>query len=805
MKSKKICLVLFLLTVVAISPNFFIAHAETVIDTIDLGWTSGVDPEPVVVDEDTNRIYVANANHTVSVIDGSSNNLLATIPIMQGREIVNPDDSDSSIDFSSENERLVISYVEMDAISVVNTAANEEVAQISVGSRPEYVEYFDNNNRIYVCNSGSDTVTVINGLDLTVESTIEVGISPVAIGVFGWHLYVSNEGSNSVSVIEGNPDSPNFNTVIETILLPGAVGPIGIHDNEITHKLYVANVGSNNVSVINADTNSFINNISLPGASETGWLMVNDDTNYIYVLNAGSNNISVINGSTDSVVETISVGDVTDWPESMAINQTTHRIYVSNTDDDSISVIEGDPLSTYFHTVIATIHPGWVPYGIAVNEVTNRIYVGVQDMDGLSVIDGIANSLVTIIELGGGPKGLAVDEVNNRIYVGHSNTNNMRIEGATNNVTYFPAGPFNFELAVNGQTNWSYYTNDWTNTVRAVNGATFEVTLIPVDAGYALEDIIVNPLTNRIYASSGSNKIFVIEGDPLSAQFNTVIARIDTLYPESMAINENTNLIYVTNGDDGDGRSLTIINGAINQVTGVITVGLGPGPVVVNTDTNRIFVGNTIDDSISVIDGFTHTIIATISVLEEPEDLKINQTTHRIYVGYGEDNPANNIITVINGTTNSVETHINLPEAIMEDGPIMSIMESRGRVYVLDEDKNSVYVVDGNPSSSSFNEVLQNIPVGISPIDIVVNEQTGKVYVANRYINSITVLGDPCEGNFDEDGDVDGSDLAVFAADFGRTNCASPPTCEGDFDGDGDVDGSDLAVFAADFGRTDCP
>ena len=25
------------------------------------------------------------------------------------------------------------------------------------------------------------------------------------------------------------------------------------------------------------------------------------------------------------------------------------------------------------------------------------------------------------------------------------------------------------------------------------------------------------------------------------------------------------------------------------------------------------------------------------------------------------------------------------------------------------------------------------------------------------------------------------------------------------FDGDGDVDGSDLAVFAADFGRTDCP
>jgi hypothetical protein len=61
-----------------------------------------------------------------------------------------------------------------------------------------------------------------------------------------------------------------------------------------------------------------------------------------------------------------------------------------------------------------------------------------------------------------------------------------------------------------------------------------------------------------------------------------------------------------------------------------------------------------------------------------------------------------------------------------------------------------------------------------------------------------------CRGDFDCDGDVDGSDLAIFAADFGRTNCGSSPPCEGDFDGDGDVDGSDLAVFATEFGRVDC-
>ena len=82
------------------------------------------------------------------------------------------------------------------------------------------------------------------------------------------------------------------------------------------------------------------------------------------------------------------------------------------------------------------------------------------------------------------------------------------------------------------------------------------------------------------------------------------------------------------------------------------------------------------------------------------------------------------------------------------------------------------------------------------------------IRIYNRALSKdeIQRLYDLCEGDFDGDCDVDGSDLAVFAADFGRTDCndshAAP--CRADFDNDGNVDGSDLAVFASDFGRTDC-
>jgi hypothetical protein len=102
-----------------------------------------------------------------------------------------------------------------------------------------------------------------------------------------------------------------------------------------------------------------------------------------------------------------------------------------------------------------------------------------------------------------------------------------------------------------------------------------------------------------------------------------------------------------------------------------------------------------------------------------------------------------------------------------------------------------------------------NIWIDLDPYDIEVEVEVEDQNGIPRPANTLSDIGayeyfsPPCFGDIYKDGDVDGSDLAVFAADFGRTDCSGD--CEGDFDNDGDVDGPDLAVFAADFGRTDCP
>ena len=69
-------------------------------------------------------------------------------------------------------------------------------------------------------------------------------------------------------------------------------------------------------------------------------------------------------------------------------------------------------------------------------------------------------------------------------------------------------------------------------------------------------------------------------------------------------------------------------------------------------------------------------------------------------------------------------------------------------------------------------------------------------------------IGDACdcEGDFDCDGDVDGTDAQTFKIYFGRNvlsiPCDEVNPCRGDYDCDQDCDGTDASLFKSDFGRS---
>ena len=75
-------------------------------------------------------------------------------------------------------------------------------------------------------------------------------------------------------------------------------------------------------------------------------------------------------------------------------------------------------------------------------------------------------------------------------------------------------------------------------------------------------------------------------------------------------------------------------------------------------------------------------------------------------------------------------------------------------------------------------------------------------------LGSVVMARDCCQGNFDFDQDVDGTDAFTFKVNFGRNPnwyfdpCTGLNPCPGDFDCDQDVDGTDAAAFRSEYGRS---
>jgi len=138
-------------------------------------------------------------------------------------------------------------------------------------------------NKIYVTNSSSNNVTVINGVTNN-TATVPTGTSPCAVAVnpVTNMVYVANSGSDNVTVIDG----ANNATTVHT-----GASPRNVAVNPVTNRIYVPNYGSYDVTIIDGATNA---TTSLLAGIEAWGIAVNPVTNKAYVTNRISNTVSVI-------------------------------------------------------------------------------------------------------------------------------------------------------------------------------------------------------------------------------------------------------------------------------------------------------------------------------------------------------------------------------------------------------------------------------------------------------------------------------------------------------------------------------
>ena len=94
----------------------------------------------------------------------------------------------------------------LNTVSVINGTTNALVETIPVGLGPYGVTYNENNGDVYVANSINGTISVINGLTNIVYSTIPIGINNNPNGISynsnNNTLFTTNSNSNTVSVVK---------------------------------------------------------------------------------------------------------------------------------------------------------------------------------------------------------------------------------------------------------------------------------------------------------------------------------------------------------------------------------------------------------------------------------------------------------------------------------------------------------------------------------------------------------------------------------------------------------------------------
>jgi YVTN family beta-propeller protein len=318
----------------------------------------GTAPSAIAVDSTTNKIYVTDFGTTPTGTQGcspSGADIQAIDGATQSTTSVGAFDSvymnPVAAALSPANHTLYVLTIEYWAgikgnsecaplrgrIEGFDTTSFQETWNPVLVNFPARIDDNPTTGTIYVTVGGAVDVWDIN---FNLIATIPVGSAPngVAVNATSNKIYVANSSSNNLSVIDGTS-----NSVVATITDPNAVAPVAVAVNPTTNTIYVANSQSNNVSIIDGATNTVTATIPV-GASPSG-VAVESQTNFIYVANAGNSqsgdpgNITVIDDAKQTTTTLTDSKAVS--PVAVTANSVTNKIYVANSGSNNVTVING--------------------------------------------------------------------------------------------------------------------------------------------------------------------------------------------------------------------------------------------------------------------------------------------------------------------------------------------------------------------------------------------------------------------------------------------------------------------------------
>jgi uncharacterized repeat protein (TIGR01451 family) len=323
-----------------------------------------------------------------------------------------------------------------------------------------------------------------------------------------------------------------------------------------------------------------------PGEDFVKAVAVNPETGLVYVASPDLNAVLAVNpAGTGSILAQIPTGD---HPMGLAVVTTSNKIYASNLEGGSVTPIRGSD-----HTALPDIPVGVMPAKAAADSGDARVYVSLfreVDLSG-AAIDSLTDSLVHHYTRGHavpGPYGIAVDGARDRLFFAARDGGLIAIQNANApdlDPQIFKLDPprVPYVLAFNPTTGHLFVTAADDNLVVVLDPAAIQwhtarwttwrgqrvffldrtnagwIKEIPVGDG-AEDGIAVNPVTGYVYvANADSDTLTVIQDSADPALIRHVTDLPAGEQPRAVAVDINTNIIYVGNSSS---RDLTVFDGS---------------------------------------------------------------------------------------------------------------------------------------------------------------------------------------------------------------------------------------------------
>jgi YVTN family beta-propeller protein len=288
----------------------------------------------------TLNAYVSNSgSDSVSVIDTTSNKVIATIPT--GKAPVNPT-------FAPDRQHVYVSNSQTDTITVIDVKTNEATAIPAGGDRPSGLAFSPDGQTLFVSLISEDYVSPgsVHSIKLaTGEATpsIRMGADPerIALTPDGQHLYVSNLLDGTLAVI----DTASSKIVATLMLGDLPFNPLMSKDGSL---VYVGVMSANHVAVIDTKTNQILR--TLPADSPNG-MSFSKDLQSLFVSNAFAGTVQQVSLATNMVVKTGTVGGLSG---NIAVLPDGEHAYMVRPDGTTVEVLETSTLRTVETITVGT-------------------------------------------------------------------------------------------------------------------------------------------------------------------------------------------------------------------------------------------------------------------------------------------------------------------------------------------------------------------------------------------------------------------------------------------------------------------